>query len=379
MRRWPAHHNNCRPDLIAEPWQAILQIGPLAGGWTCGDRPSNVSAESSPVVSPTDRRPGGAFKDAGGYVRPKQSAEGVRQGRAPIAVVVPCLNAARCIGSVLDAIAQQTIAHDAEVIVVDNGSTDRSTEIAQLMGARVLVCLTRGSAAARNYGIYHCSATTVLSLDADCTPAEDSWMEMHVEALMSSGPDVLGTGGPTIAAPGSDRWSQRLDVTPQPRWSEDGTPLYAVAGNACYRRDVLLDLGGFPPVGADDAALGMVARRAGLRFGWAPEAGVFHRNPVGWRGYFRQMRKIGRYTAELAEAPPRGSYYHSQCRRLASTVRPLARGEFDETKATLLKTIGQAVGSREAWRDARKLGTPGARWSATFRREVVDGSRPSVL
>ena len=274
---------------------------------------------------------------------------------APIrgSVVIPCLNAAGMIGRTLAALMTQSMAPSLEVIVVDNGSTDESVLIAAEMGARVLVSKTPGSAAARNLGVAHCLGDFVLSLDADCIPCDNQWAERHIAALAASGPEVLGTAGRTMPIANTDRWSQRSDVTPHPGWSVNGDPLYAVAGNACYRRATLVFLGGFPPMAADDAALGMIARQSGFRFVWVPEACVLHHNPCGWVGYMRQMTKVGYYAAELS-APPRRrrSFYAAQGRRLASVLRPLARGDFRESFAILLKIVAQAHGARLAWGNA---------------------------
>jgi len=276
-------------------------------------------------------------------------------------VVIPCLNSAGTIGATLGALKTQSIASRLEVIVVDNGSADESVSIARAMGACVLVSKAPGSAAARNLGVSHCTANMVLSLDADCVPSDGLWAERHIVALTTSAPEVLGTAGATVPMPHPDRWSQRADVTPQPAWSATGDPLYAVAGNACYRREILLYLGGFPPAGADDAALGAVARQRGFCFTWVPEARVLHRNPRGWLAYLRQMTKVGYYAAELSPPPKhRSSFYLSQCRRLASALRPLRRGELRESAAIVLKTIGQVRGARSAWTQGNALNAAGA-------------------
>jgi hypothetical protein len=290
--------------------------------------------------------------------------------RGPIlgSVVIPCLNAADVIGRTLEALKAQSIASNLEVIVVDNGSSDDSVAIARGMGAHVLLSATRGSAAARNLGVACGRANLVLSLDADCVPFDDLWAQKHVEVLTACPPEVLATAGRTVPFPHPDPWSQRTDVTPQPAWSPSGEPLYAVAGNACYRRATLQSLGGFPPTAADDAALGMVARRRGFRFLWAPEACVLHRNPCGWSGYLQQMTKVGYYAAELAHPPSnRMSPHIRQCRSLLSASRPLLGGELRESLSVVLKTIGQTRGARHAWSEAKALETAGAEWSARFR------------
>ena len=96
-----------------------------------------------------------------------------------ISVVIPVYNAeaflAEAIGSVL---AQGR--PDLEIIVVDDGSTDRSLEVARSFKA--VRCLHRangGPAAARNAGIEAASGSIYAFLDAD-----DVWTEDHLQALL---------------------------------------------------------------------------------------------------------------------------------------------------------------------------------------------------
>lgn len=89
-------------------------------------------------------------------------------GAASIAVVIPCRNAekwlARTIASVLDQGYPRL-----EVIVIDDGSTDRSRDVAASFGPRVTLESQRpsGVSAARNRGLARATGDYVLFLDAD--------------------------------------------------------------------------------------------------------------------------------------------------------------------------------------------------------------------
>jgi glycosyltransferase involved in cell wall biosynthesis len=78
-------------------------------------------------------------------------------------------NIARCLDSVLWA---------DECIVVDSGSTDRTVEIAEKLGARVLTHPWPGWAAQKNYTLDQAKNDWVLSLDAD------EWLEPGAEAII---------------------------------------------------------------------------------------------------------------------------------------------------------------------------------------------------
>lgn len=54
-----------------------------------------------------------------------------------------------------------------ELIVVDNGSSDRTAEIAERMGAKIVVCKTFDFSQVRSYGLHKAKGTWILYVDAD--------------------------------------------------------------------------------------------------------------------------------------------------------------------------------------------------------------------
>lgn len=100
-----------------------------------------------------------------------------------ISVIVPVWNGEAVLGRCLAALAAQTLPHQAyEVIVVDNGSTDATVEIARgFAGVRLLSEPAPGSYAARNMAIGVATAPLIAFTDADCVPAPD-WLECALTA-----------------------------------------------------------------------------------------------------------------------------------------------------------------------------------------------------
>jgi glycosyltransferase involved in cell wall biosynthesis len=88
-----------------------------------------------------------------------------------VSVVIPCLNEEASIGQVVDAALAgiADVGQGGEVIVVDNGSTDRSVEIAQRHGARVLAEAHRGYGSALRRGFAAARHGIVAMGDGDLT------------------------------------------------------------------------------------------------------------------------------------------------------------------------------------------------------------------
>ena len=109
-----------------------------------------------------------------------------------MSVVIPVLDDGPHLWRCLRALAAQTRIAD-EIVVVDNGSTDDSADIARAAGARVVFCGERGIPAAAAAGYDAARGELVLRLDADSLPAP-TWIATMVEALADSDVDAV-TGG----------------------------------------------------------------------------------------------------------------------------------------------------------------------------------------
>lgn len=110
-----------------------------------------------------------------------------------LTVVVCCYNGAATLGRTLDALAAQTF-NAFEVVVVDDGSSDGTSEIAMAAGARVVRhAKNRGLAAARNTGWRSARTPLVAFTDDDCRP-DPTWLA-ELEAGWERHPDCASIGG----------------------------------------------------------------------------------------------------------------------------------------------------------------------------------------
>lgn len=96
------------------------------------------------------------------------------QQRDDVAVIVPNYNKKKTIQACLDSVYAQTY-RPAEVIVVDDASTDGSRQIAEGYPARILrLSGNTGAAGARNLGVAHTTAPLIFFLDSDTALAPDA-------------------------------------------------------------------------------------------------------------------------------------------------------------------------------------------------------------
>ncbi len=88
--------------------------------------------------------------------------------RPQIAIVIPAFNEAGAIKDVLDKLHAEKLLGVAEILVIDDGSTDATAEVAEAAGARVLRHpVNRGYGASLKTGIRATEADYILTMDAD--------------------------------------------------------------------------------------------------------------------------------------------------------------------------------------------------------------------
>lgn len=125
-------------------------------------------------------------------------------------IVIPAMNEARSIGMVIDDIPQSEDV--LEIIVVDNGSTDDTADVAARHGARVVREDERGYGAACLRGLAAMSdeADVVVVLDGDRSDYPDDLPELLAPIRRGEADFVIGSRVAGRAEKGSLQWNQRF-------------------------------------------------------------------------------------------------------------------------------------------------------------------------
>lgn len=95
-----------------------------------------------------------------------------------VTVVIPAFNEEKQIGDVLKVVKSSPLVD--EIIVIDDGSVDKTAEIAKNLGVKVISKKNGGKGSAMDYGITHAKGEIIVFLDADLINLK---LE-HIEALV---------------------------------------------------------------------------------------------------------------------------------------------------------------------------------------------------
>ncbi len=258
-----------------------------------------------------------------------------------LSVIIPTYNRRKILERTLPTLlAQDFPAHDCEIVVVVDGSTDGSLEFLErqkpVFRLKVIPQPNRGQTAARNVGLKAAEGDLVLFFDDDilCPPGI---LQQHSAAHVGS--DSLWVHGPIYVAPESPRTLLRYKTEVQHAsyygHIDPASPIrfpkdlwFLSACNISIRREILLAHGGFDECapGYEDVELGLRLWKAGLQFHYLPSAVAYELLvKPSWQFLHKRMsRKYARSEIYLSRKYPE---YRPQS-GLASTGRPRSWKQF---------------------------------------------------
>ncbi len=219
-----------------------------------------------------------------------------------VSVVICAYNAERTMEACLKSLRELDYPNY-EVVVVDDGSRDRTAEIAaRFPEFRLIRQPNKGLSVARNVGMQAALGEIVAYTDSDCV-VDPHWLTFMVGAMTASGFDACG--GPNYAPHEDGRIEGCVSASPgapcQVLTAEDRAE-HLAGCNMVFRKAVLQQIGGFDPqftAAGDDVDICWRALDAGFVLGFCPAAFVWHfrRNTI--KAYYNQQRGYGKAEAML--------------------------------------------------------------------------------
>ncbi|WP_043266822.1 glycosyltransferase family 2 protein [Streptomyces sp. CT34] len=168
-----------------------------------------------------------------------------------VTVIVPAHNEEEGLPATLESLARQTVPPD-RILVVDDGSTDRTGEVAASHGVTVLRPPHRlgSKARAQNHALPHCTTDLVLAVDADTVLAPDYLARI---LPVFDDPDVTVAAGTVRTRYTRTVWERGRSTEylfgfhwQRPIQARANSPMVCSGCCSVFRRDTLTAFGGFP-------------------------------------------------------------------------------------------------------------------------------------
>ncbi|MFB3882105.1 MAG: glycosyltransferase family 2 protein [Armatimonadota bacterium] len=240
-----------------------------------------------------------------------------------LTVIVPTYNRSglleRCLRGLLN---QTAAASEYEIVVVDDGSTDGTAEVAEEVarlagsgdpglqngtGARVRHFRqeNKGPAAARNLGVLHARGEIVLFTGDDCLP-DGRLIEEHLRAHEQAG---------DVGVLGLVTWHPEIEITPFMAYLESGPQFgfnqiadpenvsiwHFYTSNCSVQRHRIEQVGGFDEefgcAAFEDVEIAYRMKQRGLRIVYRPEAKTYHHHPTTFEQHLARQRLTGKSAA----------------------------------------------------------------------------------
>lgn len=189
-----------------------------------------------------------------------------------ISVVIPLYNQGQYLSDCLNSVLNQTV-KPKEIIVVNDGSTDDSLEIARKFPVKVINQVNKGLPSARNTGIMNATGEYIAFLDAD-DKFSPKYIQRIVEYAGDTNADVIA---PSFQCFGISNIPIVLMTNPT---FEDFKEANRIGYCTAIKREVLLEVGGYSPrmwAGYEDLHLWFNLMALGKKIVTIPEILWFYR------------------------------------------------------------------------------------------------------
>ncbi len=303
----------------------------------------------------------------------------VRRERPPLSVAIASYNRRDKLRAVLESLAGQDYPGSFEVVLVLDGSTDGSAEMARSLELpyelRVLEQENRGLAASRNRGARESRHSIVVWLDDDIVP-EPGFLEAHAAAHDEARQPHLALGYYPPVRPARTLWAIQLRAWWEDHFRAKADPDHRFGftdfcdGNSSMPRSLFLSSGGwdedFTGGRRQDWEYGVRLLQAGVRFAYYPKAMGWHDLDTSFETAMRSRRQEARFDLLLARKHPEPVRAELPLGFFADGYRPRGRAAIAARRARARRARGAP--------SARPLAAPGEQPSAGCLRARVGGT-----
>jgi biofilm PGA synthesis N-glycosyltransferase PgaC len=236
-------------------------------------------------------------------------------GVPSLSILIAAYNEEHTIAETLKSIAAQIYPAPVEIILIDDGSTDRTVEVAQALNIASLrihkMPRNGGKARALNAGLQLASHALIVTVDAD-TLLYRGALERLVGRYMCDPPGTVAVAGAIHVRNSRDTWLTKLQewdyfhgiaVIKRVQSLYQGT-LVAQGAFSLYTRKALREAGGWPECVGEDIVLTWGLLKKGCRIGYAEDAVVFTRVPTNFNQYYHQRKRWARGLIEAFKHHP---------------------------------------------------------------------------
>jgi poly-beta-1,6-N-acetyl-D-glucosamine synthase len=229
-----------------------------------------------------------------------------------VTILIAAYQESAAIADTLRSIANEDYPGPLEVLVLNDGSTDGTAEIAQRaldtlefpmnVDAKLINFeVNRGKAAVLNNGLDLAAHEFIVTIDGDTLLREDALTDI-VERLLSDPPGTMAVAGAVLVRnsrenlmTGAQEWDYFHGIAAVKRMQSmyHGT-LVAQGAFSIYRRNALVEVGGWPDTVGEDIVLTWAMLKKGWRIGYAEDAVVFTNAPTTFRQFALQRKRWSR-------------------------------------------------------------------------------------
>ena len=233
-----------------------------------------------------------------------------------VTVLVAAYQEEAAIADTLETLAKEDYSGPLEVLILNDGSTDRTVEVAAAaierltfppnVTARIVdFAENRGKAAVLNAGLELAAHELIVTIDGDSRLNSDALTDI-VERLLSDPPNTQAVAGAVLVRnsrenliTGAQEWDYFHGIAAVKRMQSlyQGT-LVAQGAFSIYRKRALVEVGGWPDCVGEDIVLSWALLDKGYRIGYAEDAIVWTNAPNTFSQFARQRHRWSRGMVE---------------------------------------------------------------------------------